>query len=133
VARKNISGIVQNISTNPFQTFSKKQKRNSTFLSFDISFDIVDEDGQTTHVWFNRSFRLPPQLHDSDQIEVVGKFGQLFGVIGRNNFYAVRIIDRVRGMEYTHGRNKELEAELMARANARAAEDNNLGTAGNAN
>jgi len=131
VARKRISGIVQNISTNPFQTFSRKQERNSAFLSFDISFDIVDDEGETTHVWFNRSFRLPPPLSDGDPVEVVGRFGQVFGIIGRHNFYAVRIIDNARGKEYTHGRNKELEAAILV--GTRTADDNNLGTAGNAN
>ncbi len=41
-----ISGIVSNVSTNPFQTFSRKKGSNSTLLSFDISFDICDEDGR---------------------------------------------------------------------------------------
>lgn len=109
--KKKISGIVTNISTNPFQTFSKKRARNSTLLSFDISFDLCDEDGKLTHVWFQRSLRLPPQLEDGDYITVIGRYGQLFGLIGRKNFYASKIFDNKRKMEYTAWRNMELEKE----------------------
>lgn len=107
--KKKISGVVQNISTNPFQTVSKKRARNSTVLSFDISFDVLDEDGGVTHVWFNRSFRLPPPLEDGDFVEIVGRYGRL-GIIGRKNFYAIRIIDKRRNMQYTPWRNRELPA-----------------------
>jgi len=106
--KQRISGIVNNISTNPFQTFSRKKESGSTFLSFDISFDLVDGDGKTHHVWFNRSFRFPPPLEDGDHVEVIGKYGRILGFIGRKNFYAVRIIDAERKMEYTAWRNKEL-------------------------
>ncbi len=107
--KRRITGIVHNISTNPFQTFSRKRTRNSTVLTFDISFDLVNEDGRTTHVWFNRSLRFPPKLEDGDQIEVVGRNGLLLGLLRRKNFYAIRIIDRKRGREYTAWRNKELK------------------------
>jgi len=108
--KKNISGVVQNISTNPFQTFSRKKGRNSTLLSFDISFDICDDDGEVVHVWFNRSFRLPPCLENDDFIEVYGKYGRLFRLVGKNNFYATKIVDRAREMEYSAWRNKKLAA-----------------------
>lgn len=107
--KKQISGIVHNISTNPFQTFTKKRGRNSALLSFDISFDLVDDDGKITHVWFNRSFRFPPQLEDGDYLQVFGKFGHFFGLTGRHNLYAIRILDMRRNKEYTAWRNKEMD------------------------
>ena len=110
--KKRITGIVHNISTNPFQTFSKKRARNSAVLSFDISFDLVDEEGETVHVWFNRSLRFPPHLEDGDQIEVTGRYGMLMGLLRRKNFYAVRIVDGKRSMEYTTWRNKELKERI---------------------
>lgn len=130
MSKKHISGMVKDVSTNPFQTLSKKRKRNSTFFSFDISFDIVDEDGGQTHVWFNRSFRVPPQLNDGDNIEVIGRFGQLFGLFGRHNLYATRIIDRARGMEYTPGRNMELDEPAGRPGGAKVAEEKNLDATG---
>lgn len=107
--KKKISGIINNISTNPFQTFSRKESRSSAMLSFDISFDLVDEDAKTTHVWFNRSFRLPPKLEDGDQVEVIGRHGRFWGLFGRKNFYALKIIDRKRKKEYTPWRNIDIE------------------------
>ena len=108
--KQRVSGIVNNSSTNPFQTFSRKgsSSRNSALLSFDISFDLCDEDGKMMHVWFNRSFRIPPPIEDGDHIEVVGRYGQLWGAISRKNFYAARIIDNCRNTEYTTWRNKEI-------------------------
>ena len=106
--KQSVTGIVQNISTNPFQTFSRSKARNSTVLSFDISFDLVDGEGETRHVWFNRSLRLPPKLEDGDQIEVVGRKGYLLGILGRSNFYALRIIDNQRKREYTPWRNIDM-------------------------
>ena len=103
--KERITGIVQNTSTNPFQTFSRKQSSNSTVFSFDISFDLVDDDGGLRHVWFKRSFRLPPRLEDGDTIEVVGRQGYLWGLLGKGNFYALRIIDKGREREYTPWRN----------------------------
>ena len=103
--KEQVSGVVKNISTNPFQTFSKKRSSNSSVFSFDISFDMVDEDGAVRHVWFKRSFRLPPKLEDGDELEIVGRQGYLRGLLGRNNFYALRIIDKHRQREYTPWRN----------------------------
>ena len=105
---KKLEGAVTNLSTNPFQTFSKKRERSgSTFLSFDLSFDLVDESGNSIHVWFNRSFRAPPPLADGDWVEVYGRFGQL-RFINRKNFYASKIIDRQKNAQYTLWRNKTL-------------------------
>jgi hypothetical protein len=103
--KENVSGIVQNISTNPFQTFSRHKSSNSTVFSFDISFDLVDDEGKTRHVWFKRSFRLPPKFSDGDHLEVVGRQGYLHGMLGRRNFYALRIVDKKRKREYTPWRN----------------------------
>jgi len=107
--KKRISGIVHNISTNPFSTFSRKGSHSSALLSFDISFDLVDEDAQITHVWFSRSFRLPPKLEDGDHLEVVGRNGLLWGAIRRKNFYAIRITDKRRDKEYTPWRTRDVE------------------------
>ena len=103
--KESISGVVQNISTNPFQTFSRKESSNSSVFSFDITFDLVDKEGVSRHVWFKRSFRLPPKLEDGDTIEIVGRQGYLLGLLGRRNFYALRIIDKARQREYTPWRN----------------------------
>jgi hypothetical protein len=103
--KEHIKGIVQNTSSNPFQTFSRHKSSNSTVFSFDISFDLVDEEGQARHVWFKRSFRMPPKLGDGDEIEVIGRQGYLMGLLGRRNFYALRIIDKKRQREYTPWRN----------------------------
>lgn len=103
--KENICGIVQNISTNPFQTFSRNKSRNSAVFSFDISFDLVGDEGQSKHVWFKRSFRLPPKLADGDHLEVTGRQGYLLGLLGRRNFYALRIVDKQRKREYTPWRN----------------------------
>ena len=106
--QKTVSGIVQNISTNPFQTFSRKKGSSSALLSFDISFDIHNDDGEVVRVWFNRSFRLPPSLDNGDYIEVHGKYGRFFRRVGKNNFYATKIVDKARGMEYSAWRNKKI-------------------------
>lgn len=103
--KEHVNGVVQKISTNPFQTFTKKKSGNSTVFSFDITFDLVDEEGASRHVWFKRSFRFPPKLEDGDSIEVIGRQGYLLGVFGRRNFYALRIIDMERKREYTPWRN----------------------------
>jgi len=103
--KERITGVVQNISTNPFQTFARHKSGNSTVFSFDISFDMIDDEGGTRHVWFKRSFRMPPKLEDGDHIDIVGRQGYLHGVLGRRNFYALRIIDKKREREYTPWRN----------------------------
>ncbi len=112
--KEKISGIVQNISTNPFQTFSRGKSRDSAVFTFDISFDLVDEEGRSRHIWFNRSFRLPPRLADGDQLEIVGRRGYLFGLLGRRNFYALRIVDKQRKREYTPWRNIVMGDERKA-------------------
>jgi hypothetical protein len=107
--KERVSGIVQNMSTNPFQTFSRNKASNSSVFSFDISFVLVDEEGSSRHVWFKRSFRRPPKLEDGDHIEVVGRQGYFLGMLGRSNFYALRIIDKKRQREYTPWRNIVLD------------------------
>ena len=116
--KRQISGMVSNVSTNPFQTFSRKRGSNSKLLSFDISFDVCDEGGQIDHVWFQRSFRFPPPLQDGDHIDIVGKRGHFFGLIGRHNIYAIMIIDKGRQKEYTPWRNKEFRIEQGERGAA---------------
>ena len=39
----------------------------------------------------------------------VGRDGHFKGLIGRSNFYAIRIVDKRRGKEYTPWRNKVLK------------------------
>jgi hypothetical protein len=116
--KRQITGIVSNVSTNPFQTFSRKRSSNSTVLTFDISFDVCDSDGQVSHVWFQRSLRLPPPLEDGDYVELIGKQGHFLGLIGRHNIYAVRIVDKRRQKEYTPWRNKELKGAKDSRGTA---------------
>lgn len=106
--KKEISGVVNNISTNPFQTFSKKRTRDSTFLTFDINFDLCDEDGKMTRIWFNRSFLPPPPLEDGDEVVATGTFGRFWGAWRRHNFYAERIIDKSRNKVYTPWRNIDI-------------------------
>ncbi|MDD5748910.1 MAG: hypothetical protein PHP64_07705 [Actinomycetota bacterium] len=106
--KKQISGIVQNLSTNPFKS-SSQGSRDSALLSFDLNFDLIDEDGKVHHVWFFRSFKMPPPIEDGDHIEVLGEYGRLLGFIGKRNFYAERILDRQRNMEYTAWRDKGIE------------------------
>ncbi len=104
-------GIILNVSTYPLPTLlPKKSDRKSKALTFDINFDLVDEDGKSTRIWFNRGFRFPPPLDDGDRIEVVGRYGY----ISKEVFYAHKIIDRRREKVYTGFRNrkiKEAEAE----------------------
>ncbi len=116
--KKQISGVVHNISTNPFQTFSRKRASNSKLLTFDISFDLCDEDGRLSHVWLQRSFRFPPPLEDGDYLEVVGRQGHFLGLLGRSNFYAARIIDKKRQKEYTPWRNKDLKSTAVGEGTA---------------
>ncbi|MCJ7746013.1 MAG: hypothetical protein MUP40_06990 [Actinobacteria bacterium] len=110
------TGVVNNISTNPLQTFSTKRTSHRFVLSFDINFDLCDEDGTLTRVWFNRSFRFPPPLEDGDYIEVLGRYGRFMWRTGRKNFFSVKIIDRRRGKEYTAWRNKVLRTEASREA-----------------
>lgn len=106
MAKLKKSGIVLNVSTYPLPTLlPKKGNRKAKTLTFDINFDLVEEDGSTTKVWFYRGFRFPPPLDDGDKVEVVGKYGWWT----KNVFYASKIIDRKRGKIYTGFRNRELK------------------------
>ena len=103
-------GIILNVSSYPLPTLlPKKSDRKSKTLTFDINFDLVEDSGSSTKVWFYRGFRFPPPLDDGDRVEVVGKFGK----ISKDVFYASKIIDRGRERVYTGFRNRKLkESEL---------------------
>jgi hypothetical protein len=99
-------GIILNVSTYPLPTLlPKKSDRKSKALTFDINFDLVDENGKSTKVWFNRGFRFPPPLDDGDRIEVVGRYGY----ITKDVLYAHKIIDRRRERVYTGFRNRRIK------------------------
>ena len=103
-------GIILNVSSYPLPTLlPKKGDRKSKTLTFDINFDLVEDNGTSTKVWFYRGFRFPPPLDDGDRVEVIGKFGK----ISREVFYASKIIDRGRERVYTGFRNRRMkESEL---------------------
>ena len=99
-------GIILNVSTYPLPTLMpKKSNRKSKTLTFDINFDLVEDGGRSTRVWFYRGFRFPPPLNDGDRVTVVGKFGR----ISRDIFYASKIIDPRRERVYTGFRNRRLK------------------------
>lgn len=99
-------GIILNVSTYPLPTLlPKKTNRKSKTLTFDINFDLVDDDGKSIKVWFNRGFRFPPPLNDGDRVEVIGRFGY----ISKQILYAHKIIDRERGRVYTGFRNRKIK------------------------
>ena len=99
-------GIILNVSTYPLPTLMpRRANRKSKTLTFDINFDLVEDDGGSTKVWFYRGFRFPPPLEDGDRVEVIGKFGR----ISRDVFYASRIIDPRRKKVYTGFRNRRLK------------------------
>lgn len=109
-----MTGIVSNISTNPFQTFSRKKSANTgstSLVTYDVSFDLCEYNGNISRVWFQRAFRFPPVLEEGDEITAIGRFGQFFGLIAKKNFYAVKIIDKSRKKEYTSWRNKDYSCE----------------------
>jgi hypothetical protein len=110
VAKKRKSGIILNVSSYPLPTLlPKKSNRRSMTLTFDINFDLVEDSGTSTKVWFYRGFRFPPPLDDGDRVEVIGKFGR----ISKEVFYASKIIDRGRERVYTGFRNRRIkESEL---------------------
>jgi len=83
----------------------KRTDRKSKTLTFDINFDLVDDDGKSTKIWFYRGFRFPPPLDDGDRVKVVGKFGH----ISKDIFYASKIIDPRRERVYTGFRNRRLK------------------------
>lgn len=103
-------GIILNVSSYPLPTLlPKKSDRKSKTLTFDINFDLVDDNGASTKVWFYRGFRFPPPLDDGDRVEVIGKYGK----ISKEVFYASKIVDRGRERVYTGFRNRRLkESEL---------------------
>ncbi len=108
MARSEKSGIVLNVSTYPLPTLMpKRSNRKSKTLTFDINFDLVEDDGGSTRVWFYRGFRFPPPLNDGDRITVIGKYGRL----SRDVFYAAKIIDPGRERVYTGFRNRRLKPE----------------------
>lgn len=101
-------GIILNVSTYPLPTLlPRKADRRSKNLTFDINFDLVEDDGKSTKVWFYRGFRFPPPLNDGDRVEVIGKYGR----ISKEIFYASKIIDRRRNRIYTGFRNRRIKGE----------------------
>ncbi|MBN2027793.1 MAG: hypothetical protein JW854_13635 [Actinobacteria bacterium] len=109
-------GIILNVSTYPLPTLMpKRTNRKSKTLTFDINFDLVEDEGKSTRVWFYRGFRFPPPLNDGDRIIAIGKYGH----ISKDIFYAARIIDPRRERVYTGFRNRKMkpdEAGLAARS-----------------
>jgi len=109
-------GIILNVSTYPLPTLMpKRTNRKSKTLTFDINFDLIEDEGKSTKVWFYRGFRFPPPLNDGDRVMVIGKFGH----ISKDIFYAARIIDPRRERVYTGFRNRKIkpdEAGLMAQS-----------------
>ncbi len=113
MAKLKKTGIIMDVSTYPLPTFRPKHiNRQSKALTFDINFDFVCDDGHRFRVWFYRGFRLPPPLSEGDRVEIQGKFGQFFGLISRDTFYASRIVDRKRGRIYTGFRNRRMKEAL---------------------
>lgn len=102
------SGIILNVSTYPLPTLlPKKSDRKSKTLTFDINFDLVEDSGNSTKIWFYRGFRFPPPLEDGDRVEVIGKYGR----ISKDIFYASKIIDRHRERVYTGFWNRRMKEE----------------------
>ncbi len=100
-------GIVLNVSTYPLPTLlPRRANRRSKTLTFDINFDLVEDDGKSTKVWFYRGFRFPPPLDEGDRVVVVGKYGR----ISRDIFYASKIVDPRRNRIYTGFRNRKMKA-----------------------
>ena len=101
-------GIILNVSTYPLPTLMpKRSDRKSKTLTFDINFDLIEDEGHSTRVWFYRGFRFPPPLDDGDRVVVVGKFGY----VSKDIFYAARIIDHRRERVYTGFRNRRLKSD----------------------
>ncbi len=116
MAKTTKHGIILNVSTYPLPTLMpKRTNRRSKTLTFDINFDLVEDEGDSIKVWFYRGFRFPPPLNDGDRVGVVGKFGH----ISKDIFYASKIIDPKRERVYTGFRNRKIkpdEADEIARA-----------------
>lgn len=99
-------GIILNVSTYPLPTLlPRKSNRKSKTLTFDINFDLVDDNGKSIKVWFNRGFRFPPPLDDGDRVEVIGRYGY----VSKQVLYASKIIDRRRERVYTGFRNRRIK------------------------
>jgi hypothetical protein len=108
LARTTKRGIILNVSTYPLPTLMPKRiDRKSKTLTFDINFDLVEDEGKSTRVWFYRGFRFPPPLDDGDRVTVIGKYGR----VSKEIFYASRIIDPRRERVYTGFRNRRLKPE----------------------
>lgn len=106
-------GIILNVSTYPLPTLMpKRSDRKSKTLTFDINFDLVDDGGKSTRIWFYRGFRFPPPLDDGDRVIVFGKFGR----ISKGIFYASKIIDPRRERVYTGFRNRRPKPQESAEA-----------------
>jgi len=100
------NGIILNVSSYPLPTLMPKRiDRKSKTLTFDINFDLVDDGGKSTRIWFYRGFRFPPPLNDGDRVKVVGKFGH----ISKDILYASKIIDPRRERVYTGFRNRRIK------------------------
>lgn len=112
MAKQLKKGIILNVSTYPLPTLlPKKMNHKSKTLTFDINFDLMEDEGHSVKVWFYRGFRFPPPLEDGDKVEVIGKYGR----VSKDIFYASKIIDRRRKRIYTGFRNRRLkEAEAEA-------------------
>jgi len=113
LAKLSKRGIILNVSTYPLPTLlPKRANRKSKTLTFDINFDLVEENGGTTKVWFYRGFRFPPPLEDGDRVEVIGKYGK----ISKDIFYASKIVDHRRKRIYTGFRNRKMKEEAKESA-----------------
>jgi hypothetical protein len=116
MAKQRVDGTIYNVSTYPLPTLRpSRSNKNSKTLSFDIHFDLITDGGKSFHTWFYRGFRFPPPLEDGDRIGIVGRFGQFFGLISRDTFYASRIVDLKRGRIYTSLRNRRMKEAEPAR------------------
>ncbi len=115
MAKAKITGVVYEVSTYPLPTFRPKHtEQKSKALTFDINFKCYDDNGENFRVWFYRGFRLPPPLTDGDRVELEGHFGQFFGLLSKNTFFAAKIVDRKRGRIYTGFRNKKIKLDQKA-------------------
>jgi hypothetical protein len=112
LAKMTRHGVIHDVSTYPLPTFRPRHAdRASKALTFDINFELYDDNGERFRVWFYRGFRLPPPLKDGDRVEITGRFGQMFGLVSKDIFFASRIVDRKRGRIYTGFRNKRISSE----------------------